>query len=133
MSNVLTNVASHFNGTKVFDDRVFNVNSLEGGRIGFSKKRDSNLTTLRKHDGIKTEITAHDDITTSYEGTVENFAASIIIHEWYSHGEYKIGDAYNNHYKAYQNVQKDKLFYPKTTERYRAFVQTSLNNYLGKK
>lgn len=39
------------------------------------------------------------------------------------HGEYKIGRQYKNHYKAYENVMKDKLFYPKTTSKYKQFIK----------
>lgn len=88
------------------------------------------LTTLRKHNGIKTQIDAHENVTSDYEGTVENFAASIIIHEWYSHGEYKIGSTYRNHYKAYENVMKDKIFYPKTTQKYKEFIKNNYKDYL---
>ncbi len=132
-SNVLNNVVSHFNGTKVFNDRTFNTSTLKNGKIGFSFKDKSNFTTLRKHNGIKTQIDAHEDVTSDYEGTVENFAASIIIHEWYSHGEYKIGSVYKNHYKAYQNVMKDKIFYPKTTKKYKEFVKQNYEFYIENK
>lgn len=132
-SNVLNNVVSHFNGTKVFNDRTFNTSTLKNGKIGFSIKRLSNFTTLRKHDGIKTQIDAHENVTSNYEGTVENFAASIIIHEWYSHGEYKIGSVYKNHYKAYQNVMRDKIFYPKITKKYKEFVKNNYKDYLKNK
>ena len=123
VSNVINHVISHFNGTKVFDDKTFHMSILKGGKIGYSENNYSNFTTLRKHNGIKTQIDAHDKITNSYEGTVENFASSVIIHEWYSHGEYKVGDVYKNHYKAYRNVMNDKIFYPNTTQRYKKFVE----------
>ena len=132
-SNVLNNVVSHFNGIKVFGDRTFNTSTLKNGKIGFSIKESSNFTTLRKHNGIKTQIDAHENVTSDYEGTVENFAASIIIHEWYSHGEYKIGSTYRNHYKAYLNVMKDKIFYPKTTKKYKEFIENNYKDYLKNK
>ena len=43
-------------------------------------KDNSNFTTLREHSGIKAQIDAHQKVTRNYEGTVENFAATIIIH-----------------------------------------------------
>ena len=106
---------------------------LRGGKIGFSYKDDCNFSTLREHDGIKAQIDAHQNVTHDYEGTVENFAATIIIHEWYSHGKYKIGSEFGNHYKAYENVKKDRLFYPKTTENYKKMIENRIEYYKSKR
>ena len=130
--NVLNHIISHFNGVKVFE-KTFNMSDLEGGKIGFSYKDDCNFSTLPEHDGIKAQIDAHQKVTHDYEGTVENFAATIIIHEWYSHGKYKIGDAFGNHYKAYENVKRDRLFYPKTTENYKKMIENRIEYYKSKK
>ncbi|MGP1468774.1 MAG: hypothetical protein ACTTJY_05430 [Hoylesella shahii] len=88
---------------------------------------------MREHSGIKAQIDAHQKVTYDYEGTVENFAATIIIHEWYSHGKYKIGSEFGNHYKAYENVKKDRLFYPKTTENYKKMIENRIEYYKSKK
>ena len=130
--NVLNHLISHFNGVEVFE-KTFNMSDLEGGKIGFTFKENSNFTTLPEHDGIKAQIDAHQKVTHDYEGTVENFAATIIIHEWYSHGKYKIGDAFGNHYKAYENVKRDRLFYPKTTENYKKMIENRIEYYKSKK
>ena len=130
--NVLNHLISHFNGVKVFE-KTFNMSDLEGGKIGFSYKDDCNFSTLREHDGIKAQIDAHQNVTHDYEGTVENFAATIIIHEWYSHGKYKIGSEFGNHYKAYENVKRDRLFYPKTTEKYKEMIEDRIKYYKSEK
>ena len=130
--NVLNHIISHFNGVKVFE-KTFNMSDLEGGKIGFSYKDDCNFSTLREHDGIKAQIDAHQNVTHDYEGTVENFAATIIIHEWYSHGKYKIGSEFGNHYKAYENVKRDRLFYPKTTEKYKEMIEDRIKYYKSEK
>lgn len=113
--------------------RRFTCLILKGGKIGFTYKENSNFTTLREHSGIKAQIDAHQKVTYDYEGTVENFAATIIIHEWYSHGKYKIGNEFGNHYKAYENVKKDRLFYPKTTENYKKMIENRIEYYKSKK
>ena len=130
--NVLNHLISHFNGVEVFE-KTFNMSDLKGGKIGFTFKENSNFTTWPEHDGIKAQIDAHQNVTRNYEGTVENFAATIIIHEWYSHGKYKIGDAFGNHYKAYENVKRDRLFYPKTTENYKKMIENRIEYYKSKK
>ena len=130
--NVLNHLISHFNGVEVFE-KTFNMSDLKGGKIGFTFKENSNFTTWPEHDGIKAQIDAHQNVTRNYEGTVENFAATIIIHEWYSHGKYEIGDAFGNHYKAYENVKRDRLFYPKTTENYKKMIENRIEYYKSKK
>lgn len=129
VSNVMTDLASHFNGTRVFDDKTFDISTLKDNRITFSENDKSNFTTLGKHDGIKTSIDAHGRTQESYEGTVENFASTIIVHEWFSHGEYKIGSQYRNHSQAYMNIMNDKFFYPKTTNKYKDFIKTWYEKY----
>ena len=46
-------------------------------------------------------IVAHENIGGDYEATVENLSASLLVHEWYSHGIKGYGDANNNHRLAY--------------------------------
>ena len=38
-----------------------------------------------------------------------------------------------NHYKAYLNVMKDKIFYPKTTKKYKEFIENNYKDYLKNK
>ena len=130
--NVLNHIISHFNGVKVFE-KTFYMSDIKGGKIGFTYKKNSNFTTWPEHSGIKAQIDAHQNVTRNYEGTVENFAATIIIHEWYSHGKYKIGNEFGNHYKAYENVKRDRLFYPKTTENYKKMIENRIEYYKSKK
>ena len=130
--NVLNHIISHFNGVKVFE-KTFYMSDIKGGKIGFTYKNNSNFTTLPEHSGIKAQIDAHQNVTRNYEGTVDNFAATIIIHEWYSHGKYKIGNEFGNHYKAYENVKRDRLFYPKTTENYKKMIENRIEYYKSKK
>ena len=132
VSNVLNNVVSHFNGIKILDDKIFNTSELKDGEIKFSIKKGSNFSTLMKHGNVKAQVDAHQKITESYEGTVENLASSIIVHEWYSHGQYKVGSQFKNHYIAYKNVMNDKNFYPKTTKKYKSFVENGYKYYKNK-
>lgn len=136
--NVINSVAQHLDGTKLFDDKTFTMSSLLDGEIKYSDKSNATFTTLRKHSGVKTRITFHGRTLPSYEGTVENFASSMLVHEWYSHGEYGVGsnhkDKYgrpaSNHRLAYKNVMNDKIFYPYTTEKYKSAMQKLLNKYV---
>lgn len=54
------------------------------------------------------------------------------VHEWYTHGYYKVGDAYNNHNLAYKNILNDKEFYPKTTSKYKEFIKGQYQYYKQK-
>ena len=38
-----------------------------------------------------------------------------------------------NHYKAYLNVMKEKIFYPKTTKKYKEFIENNYKDYLKNK
>jgi hypothetical protein len=64
------------------------MSELDGGKIMFSEKEKSNFTTWREHNGIKPRIEVHQ--ISGYESTVENIACTILVHEWYSHGKFKI-------------------------------------------
>lgn len=136
--NVINSVAQHLDGTKLFDDKTFTMSSLLDGEIKYSDSSKATFTTLRKHSGVKTRITFHGRTYPSYEGTVENFASSMLVHEWYSHGEYGVGskrkDKYGrpapNHRLAYKNVMNDKIFYPYTTEKYKSTIHELLNKYV---
>ena len=57
-----------------------------------------------------------------YEGTVENIASTIIVHEWYSHRLMHYGDRYYDHHLAYENVIKFKELWRLTTDNYKSFV-----------
>ena len=93
---------------------------------------DGNNSIYNSKGGMQ----AHGRIN-SYEGTVENYSTSMIVHEWYCHGVYTLGDNHKdakgrpvpNHSKVYSTVMKDKLFYPKTTKKYQSFVQEQCNFY----
>ena len=138
VGNVMTELVSQADGVKIFEKK-FTKNSLMGGSVSFSEKEGSHFSTIRKHGNLKTQIKAH-GIKNDYEGTVENLLSSILIHEWYSHGEWGVGDYHKNsngrpqpnHRIAYQNMMRDKVYYPKTTNSFRQFVLKSYNYYLNK-
>ena len=138
VGNVMTELVSQADGVKIFE-KEFTKNSLLGGSVSFSEKEGSQFSTIRKHGNIKTQIKAH-GIKNDYEGTVENLLSSILIHEWYSHGEWGVGDHHinsngrpqPNHRIAYQNMMRDEVYYPKTTNSFKQFVLKSYNYYLNK-
>ena len=135
-TNVYNNILEHFEGIKVFGDKRFSLSTIEDGKIVFTKNDKSNFTTYHGTDKRKIRMQAHGRIN-SYEGTVENYATSMIVHEWYCHGVYTLGDNHKdakgrpapNHSKVYSIVMQDKLFYPKTTKKYKSFVQEQCDFY----
>ena len=139
-TNVYNNILEHFEGVKVFGDKRFSLSTVEDGKIVFTENDKSNFTTYHGTDKRKIRMQAHGKIN-SYEGTVENYATSMIVHEWYCHGVYTLGDNHKdakgrpdpNHSKVYSIVTQDKLFYPKTTEKYKSFVKEQYYFYKIKK
>ena len=65
-----------------------------------------------------------------YECTVENFASSVIVHEWFSHGVQHVSDEQNNHLKAYFNVIYNNSLWEKTTDNYKKFIKNKFIEYL---
>ena len=131
VSKVLTDIVGHAEGDHIFK-YSFSTSTLHQGGIGFSLRSDSHFSTEKRRGENKIRIVAHEDIGKDYEATVENLSASLLIHEWYSHGVKGYGDAKNNHRFAYSNVMKDKVFYPRTTKRYQNFIRNNYNYYKNK-
>lgn len=67
-----------------------------------------------------------------FEGTVENLASCLIIHEWFSHGILYEGDHKKNHVNSYKRQKADKIFFPKTTNKFKSFVEKGINKYKRK-
>ena len=128
VSKVMTDIVGHAENKKIFE-YSFSTSTLYRGGIGFSLKSGSYFTTEKRKGENKIRIDAHEDIGRDYEATVENLSASLLVHEWYSHGVKGYGDANNNHRLAYSNVMRDKTFYPKTTIKYKNFVRNMYNKY----
>ena len=126
VSKVLTDIVEHAEGDHIFE-YSFSTSTLHQGGIGFSLRSDSHFTTEKRWGENKIRIVAHEDVGKGYEATVENLSASLLVHEWYSHGVKGYGDANNNHRIAYSNVMKDKVFYPRTTKRYKNFIRSNYN------
>ena len=131
VSNIMTDIVRHAEGTHVFE-YSFSISTLHKGRIGFSLSNDSHFTTEKRRGEDKIRIVAHDDIGKDYEATVENLLSSLIPHEWYSHGVKGYGTHTSNHRFAYENVMKDPVFYPKTTAKYKQFIEDKYNYYMRK-
>jgi RHS repeat-associated protein len=131
VSNVMTDIVKHAENKHIFE-YSFSTSTLYEGGIGFNLRSDSHFSTEKRKGEDKVRIVAHENIGRDYEATVENLFASLLVHEWYSHGIKGYGDAKNNHRLAYSNVMRDKTFYPKTTIKYKNFVRNMYNYYRDK-
>lgn len=126
-SNIWTNIASHFEGENIYDER-FSLSSIRGSSIGYENmSKASWQTSYSPNNTIKPQITGSDEF--EYEATVENIASSIIVHEWYSHGKKFNGDKMRSHRLAYKNVVNYKPLWNKTTDKYKKFNLIKLRKY----
>ncbi len=125
-SNIWTNIVSHFEGLRVYDEK-FSMEDLTNHKVGFGSKLGASWVTSWENGSNKGNISGTDGY--SYETTVENIASSIIVHEWYSHLKKRNGDKMRSHRLAYKNVINNKLLWDATTEDYKAFNLGALQYY----
>ena len=126
---IWNNIASHFEGLNVYDEK-FSMSDLREGKILFGNDDNSWGTYVDYFNNYNGKPMIYGtDKYKDYESTVENIASSIIVHEWYSHGKKHNGNRYKSHRLAYQNVINYKKFWNKTTDKYKAFVLYQLKYY----
>ncbi len=118
-SNLLTNFARHFEGTQIYDE-PFSLETVKDQKIFFDKKKKGGWGTIIP----KSQITSHGRFL--YEATVENFASSMLVHEWYSHARKGCTKYLKSHRLAYKNVINFKLFWNGTTTTYKCFYMKEL-------
>jgi RHS repeat-associated protein len=131
VSNIMTNIVEHAEGRHIFE-YSFQTSTLHERKIGFSMNSKSHFTTEKRKGEEQIRIEAHENIGKDYEATVENLSSTIITHEWYSHGIKGYGDRHHNHRLAYRNVMNDKVYYPRTTKKYKKFVNKQYKMYKSK-
>ena len=121
-SNIWTHIASQLEGATVFD-KTFSMSTLRDVEISYSaSERGSWISRLNAK-----KITGTDKY--KYETTVENIQSSIVVHEWYSHIQKKVGSYAGNHRLAYENVIKYTSLWDKTTDSYKSFNVNKLQKY----
>lgn len=128
-ANIWTHILSKLEGTIINGER-FSMKRLDDQKIGWGQQyinegRQANFIT---EQGLYYPVISGLDKHT-YETTVENMQATLLIHEWYTHGIKEQGSFNNQHYKAYQNVMAHP-FWEKTTLRYKIInVEKMANLY----
>lgn len=129
-SAIWTNIVSHFEGLKVFDE-TFTMASIRDGKIKSKQQMYYGDNWETRYDsGEKPEIWGLGKYT--YETTVENIASSVIVHEWYAHIMKNVGDRYKSHHLAYKWVMLFEQFWDKTTDDYKENVKELYNKYKNK-
>ena len=125
-SKIWTSVVSHYEGMKIFGES-FSLAKIEGNKIHFDPgiAKDASWNTEFKLSADFVPIISG-NAAFKYEGTVENIASSIIVHEWYSHGVCHVYDGKFNHWNAYFNVICFNPLWRKTTTKYQ---DLNLNNF----
>ncbi len=132
---IWNHIIAHFVGT-YFGGERFSLDRINGGRIRYhySPIGKNNQTTMWgaefERNGTITYppiIVWSNDFFSEYEGTIENIASTILVHEWYSHGIMHIGE--ENHEKAYENVLKYRSLWENTTIKYRYFVLNKMHEF----
>ena len=124
--NIVNHVLSQAEGKQIFDKK-FSMKKLKGGKVSFDENAPKNeLWGTYKNSGqIKFNS---DHWNNSYEATVENIQATGIIHEWYSHKLYKIGD--HNHSLAYKNIM-NSIFWNAVTDKYKSHIKSSYKYFFN--
>ena len=131
-SRIWNHIVAHFEGLSIFGKRFF-LRTIEIGQIGFNEEleKDTNwLTVFGRISGIIFKIIGAGNY--DYETTVENIASSLIVHEWFSHGIQHYCDEDKTHHRAYLNVINYKIFWNRTTPKYKLFNLYNFYNYLDK-
>lgn len=106
MVKIWNHVLSFFEGQNVCG-HTFSMSSLYNGGVGF---KHSNSQTWTTHTPIEGKIViTGSGFQPDYETSVENIAASLLYHEWYSHGIRLYDDPYN-HSQAFLNVIQSPLW-----------------------
>ncbi|MDE6199869.1 MAG: RHS repeat-associated core domain-containing protein, partial [Muribaculaceae bacterium] len=133
---IWNHIIAHFVGTYIWGER-FGLDRINCGQIRYhySPIGKNNQTTMwgtifndKKGNIISPPIIVwSNDFFSEYEGTIENIASTILVHEWYSHGIMHIGE--ENHEKAYENVLKYRSFWENTTIKYRYFVLNKMHEF----
>ncbi|WP_025003376.1 hypothetical protein [Prevotella dentasini] len=134
-SNIMTSIAVESDGFilaengKPLTRGTFSIDKLYNRRITYKENiedcdgNEGNFGTLRKVDDRGNFVCAQINTTSSslesYDGTVENFQCSILVHEWYNHGV--LGITGKNHNQIYNNIKKNDLF-KYTTPRYKFYI-----------
>ena len=124
--NVTNHIAKHFEGTNI-NGESFNLSSVQGGRIEYEADAGAYFSTYTYSNGDKPQIVARGRTNNEFEGTVENLASCLLVHEWYGHGIKGIRE--NNHSLAYKYQMQDPIFYPKTTKSFKEFVKMGYEKY----
>ena len=130
-SKIWTHIVSQFEGMEVYDER-FSMSQVQGGKIGYENVDGAGWETTfsPNNPNYKPKIVGTGGY--SYESTVENIAASVIVHEWYSHGKKHTADDIKSHRLAYKNVINFKRLWNGTTDNYKRFNLQSLRFYTEK-
>ncbi len=127
-AKIWTHILGRLEGTMINGER-FSMKRLDQGKIGFGRMA---LLAGEKSNFVTSRLNKYPEIfgldNHSYETTVENIQATLLVHEWYTHGIMKKGDFNKTHYKAYENVIAHP-FFNKTTNRYKGIMLENLKKY----
>ena len=127
MVKVWNHILSRFEGLGVMG-QTFRMSSLVGEGLSYEKRYD--FTWFTKGHGYGNIEIYGTGYQPEYETTVENLAASVLYHEWYSHGIKTFDDSLHNHSGAYSNVMNSPCW-DKTTVRYKEFIQNTYGYFYG--
>ena len=130
-SKIWTHIVSQFEGMEVYDER-FSMSQVQGGKIGHENVDGAGWETTFSPNNPNYIPKIIGTGGYSYESTVENIAASVIVHEWYSHGKKHTADDIKSHRLAYKNVINFKRLWNGTTDNYKRFNLQSLRFYTEK-
>ncbi len=132
---IFNNILSHFNYTYIYNE-MFHMSRIYGEGIeviDINALPESNWRTyVTFRNGIAVglpKIYGGGDFIERHEATVGNIVATLLVHEWFTHGIKNIGFDDNLHHLAYKNVIDWKPLWNLTTDRYKGFIMDHFKYY----
>ncbi|WP_413614610.1 RHS repeat domain-containing protein [Flavobacterium sp. N2155] len=124
-SKIWNHIVSAQDGNSFFGTE-FKMNNIIGG-IQYQASSDFGWMTEYTLNGNIGKIYGSGEY--SYESTVENIQSSVIIHEYITHMQYKLGDGSKSHRMSYWYVMNSGKLWNSTTQKYKEFNWRQYNIY----
>ena len=132
---IFNNILSHFNNTSIFHT-MFHISRIQDGSIEVIDKNIWPNTIWRTFVTFRNgtmvglpQIIGSGDFLSEHEATVENIAATLLVHEWYAHGMQHYFNENSTHHLAYKSIIDWKPLWDLTTNKYKGFVMDHFKAY----
>jgi len=128
---IFNHILSQYEGANI-NGYIFSMSLLDGNGVHYNDRLSNAnwMTKFNKSGTTKPRISYGKYMAGDYESTVENIICSVLLHEWITHGIMHYNDDDRTHWKSYEYVICDILFFPFTTNRYKSFYTANMVKYV---